>query len=413
MKCRNCGADIPDGMLICPDCATEVQIVPDYNPLDDVLAREVKGSVEDATRPIRTDDIKRYRQKSEQKNMNSTRVLSQDELDRIRAERMRRARQNAADSESERRRQMAIRKKRARQKRIRLIAVLVLMVAAIGGLTAFLVYQNSYEGIMRRGNQALAGGNYQEAKTQFQRAVNKDAKKTAAYNGLAKIYIEEGEPEQAESMFLYAIDAQPKNKELYEALIAFYTDTGQSDKIAGLLEGCEQSVLEQLTEFTSEAPGFSLPEGTYAEVQEVALSGNGKIYYTEDGQEPTTDSTLYTEPILIGEGTKVIKAVAVNDKGIPSLTASATYTVDIPIADAPAVTPSTGQYNSPTQIVIQVPEGYTAYYTMDNTTPSAASTRYEGPIDMPEGRTFFAAVLVSDSGKTTQITKRNYILTTE
>ena len=50
MKCVHCGANIPDGQLICPRCNAEVQMVPDYNPLDDVLAREVKGSVEGATR---------------------------------------------------------------------------------------------------------------------------------------------------------------------------------------------------------------------------------------------------------------------------------------------------------------------------------------------------------------------------
>ena len=61
MRCTHCGAIIPDDMLRCPECGMEVQIVPDYNPLEDVLAQEVKGSVEDATRQIRTDDIRRYR----------------------------------------------------------------------------------------------------------------------------------------------------------------------------------------------------------------------------------------------------------------------------------------------------------------------------------------------------------------
>ena len=63
MKCVHCGANIPDDQMICPVCGAEVQIVPDYNPLDDVLAREVRGSVEGATRQIRTDDIRRYRRK--------------------------------------------------------------------------------------------------------------------------------------------------------------------------------------------------------------------------------------------------------------------------------------------------------------------------------------------------------------
>ena len=43
MICTHCGAEFPDDRLVCPICGTEVQIVPDYNPLDDVLAQEVKG----------------------------------------------------------------------------------------------------------------------------------------------------------------------------------------------------------------------------------------------------------------------------------------------------------------------------------------------------------------------------------
>lgn len=84
--------------------------------------------------------------------------------------------------------------------------------------------------------------------------------------------------------------------------------------------------------------------------------------------------------------------------------------MELPVADAPAVTPSTGQYHEPTQITIQVPEGYTAYYTTDGSTPSAASTLYAGPLDMPEGSMIFSAVLISESGKMTSVTKRNYVL---
>ena len=89
MKCLHCGANIPDDQVICPECGAEVQIVPDYNPLDDVLTREVKGSVEGATRQIRSGDIRRYnnRRGASAQNVNSTRVMSQGELDRIRVER--------------------------------------------------------------------------------------------------------------------------------------------------------------------------------------------------------------------------------------------------------------------------------------------------------------------------------------
>ena len=235
-------------------------------------------------------------------------------------------------------------------------------------------------------------------------------KKAGAYTGLSKVYIQQKNLEKAEEVFITAIDSQPENADLYAAAIQFYVDTEQLEKISPLLDGCDSSVLSRVEEYVSEAPAFSLDEGTYPEVQEIALSSDGEIRYTEDESTPTSSSTLYKEPILVDEGKTVIKAVSINKKGIPSLVATRTYTVELPIADAPAVTPSTGRYSTPTQITIQVPEGYTAYYTTDGSTPSAASTLYAGPLDMPEGSMIFSAVLISESGKMTSVTKRNYVL---
>ena len=42
MKCRYCGHEIPDGVLYCENCGKEVRIVPDYNPLDDILFSKAK-----------------------------------------------------------------------------------------------------------------------------------------------------------------------------------------------------------------------------------------------------------------------------------------------------------------------------------------------------------------------------------
>lgn len=86
-----------------------------------------------------------------------------------------------------------------------------------------------------------------------------------------------------------------------------------------------------------------------------------------------------------------------------------TYTVELPIEDAPAVSPSTA-YESATQIEIKVPEGYEAYYTMDKSDPTTASTKYVGPIDMPEGETIIKAILVNAKGRTSGVTTRNYVL---
>ena len=42
MKCKYCGHEIPDGGLYCDACGNEVRIVPDYNPLDDMLTEQVR-----------------------------------------------------------------------------------------------------------------------------------------------------------------------------------------------------------------------------------------------------------------------------------------------------------------------------------------------------------------------------------
>ena len=48
MRCRYCGANIPDGILHCKECGGEVQIVPDYNPLEDMLAAHVKDALKNS-----------------------------------------------------------------------------------------------------------------------------------------------------------------------------------------------------------------------------------------------------------------------------------------------------------------------------------------------------------------------------
>ena len=465
MKCLHCGANIPDDQVICPECGAEVQIVPDYNPLEDVLAREVKGSVEGATRQIRSGDIRRYnRRGTPVQSVNSTRVMSQGELDRIRDERQnmnrRTGEQNRAGGRStggvrntgsgsrtaagtrsggsarntgnvrpnreqtgrqrdDRRRQQQLKKREAAKKRRRNLLITLFLLLALIGVGIYVAYQNSYTGVMKKGYSAFQAGNYEQAESYFNRAIVKDKSRAEAYTGLSEIYIEQNDLDSAESVFLSALGSQPTNADLYQAAIDFYMDTEQLEKISSLLADCEdETVLNAVSDYVSAAPSFSLEGGTYSEVQEVTISSStgGTIYYTTDGTDPTASSEEYREPILLqNEGEVVIKAIAINDKEIPSIVSSAKYTIEFPIASAPAVNPATGQYTEPTQITITVPDGYTAYYTMDGTTPTSDSERYTGPVDMPENsQIIFNAVLINNNnGKATDVTTRNYITRAE
>lgn len=455
MRCSHCGAMIPDDQMVCPRCGTEVQIVPDYNPLDDVLAREVKGSVEGATRQIQTDDIRRYRRDDRTKNVNSTRVLSREEMDRIRDQRRRsgsrktsgnvgrgtdelqRKQQGTGELRGQKRNTGAMRTQRQdteelrrlrqqkrleaakRKRRKLLITLFILLALIIAGV--YLVYVNSYTSMVNKGYQAIQSGDYDAAENYFNRAISKDRSRPDAYTGYAEIYVDQDDYESAEDVFLSAIETQPTNVEIYRAAIEFYMETEQPAKVSALLEDCEdQNVLSAVSSYLSSAPVFTPEEGTYNEVQQIMITSEtgGDIYYTTDGTDPTVETgTKYEEPVLIQtEGKVEIRAIAVNANGIPSTVASATYTIEFPIVNAPAVTPSTGQYTEPTQITITVPEGYTAYYTMDGSTPdpeSSSTEKYTGPVDMPENtQTIFNAILVNDqNGKATEMTTRNYITT--
>lgn len=422
MKCVHCGANIPDDQMICPVCGAEVQIVPDYNPLDDVLAREVRGSVEGATRQIRTDDIRRYRREDLTKNINSTRVLSEDEMERIRSNRRKSTNNTERNSAELRRQRQARQQKRleaAKRKRRRLLLTLAAVVILIG-FGIYVAYQNSYTGMLKKGYRAVNEKEYMAAEKYFDRAIIKDKSRPDAYVGLAEIYLDQNDTDGAEDVYLSAIETQPTNEKLYQAAIDFYMETKQPEKVASLLEDCEDdNVLASVSEYVCEAHEFKPEEGTYKEVQEITISSDteGEIYYTTDGTDPTAKTgKKYKEPILLEkEGTTEIRAIVVNMKGIPSGVISQTYTIEFPIADAPAVTPSTGRYTDPQKITITVPDGYTAYYTTDGSEPTASSEKYTGPIDMPANTTTtFNAVLINNrNGKATEVTTRSYITTAE
>ena len=79
-------------------------------------------------------------------------------------------------------------------------------------------------------------------------------------------------------------------------------------------------------------PTFDPEEGTYTEAQTVTIScetEGATIYYTIDGTNPTTESTVYSEPFSV-ENTTTIKAFAVKENMTDSRVATATYTIKTP-----------------------------------------------------------------------------------
>lgn len=400
MKCMNCGADVPENEITCPYCGQDIQIVPDYNPLDDVLTAQVKGEV--------------YKTLSK----NAHEKLSESDFSDTFHYKNNSSRSNTADIRMEERR----RKKKIEQKKLLMKKKKQrLITASIASALAFIFiaiagYNNSYSGTIRKGQKYLSEGNLTEARIKFKKAIRKDGTRAEGYHGMADLLLKEKKVQDAEKMYLKAISKHPDSLELYRGLIDFYLDTDQADKISPLLRTCDnKNILHTLEKYVSKPPKFSLDsDKIYDDIQVLKLTGSGeKIYYTLDGSDPIKDGKQYKETIKLKDEVTTVKAVSINAEGIPSVVVSKTYTIKYPVADAPSVVPTTGQYEEAQQISITVPDGYKAYYTMDGSRPDPGKSGthlYSGTINMPEGNTVFTAVLVDSRQKFSEMTKRNYEL---
>ena len=104
------------------------------------------------------------------------------------------------------------------------------------------------------------------------------------------------------------------------------------------------------------APTFSVPAGQYSSSQTVTISGpaGATIYYTTNGQAPTTSSAQYTGPITVSSST-IVQAVAVESGYSDSSVASAYYQMAV--------------NGTPT---INFPNGFSGASNLVTTTGSAA-----------------------------------------
>lgn len=118
-------------------------------------------------------------------------------------------------------------------------------------------------------------------------------------------------------------------------------------------------------------PFFEAPGGIYNDVDSVTvvLSGEGQIYYTLDGREPTMYSSLYTQPLVLSS-TTVVRAKVYCDGKLPSSVVTASYIINenhaLPVISLAA---------SPVELFGTT--GIYTIYTMDREIPCNL-TLYEG-----------------------------------
>ena len=73
------------------------------------------------------------------------------------------------------------------------------------------------------------------------------------------------------------------------------------------------------------------------------------------------------------------------------------------------VSPDGGRFTEASSVTVTVPKGVTVYYTWNDTAPSKKSSKYTGPIEIPEGNNIFSLIAVDENGLSSEVLKCNYI----
>lgn len=280
-------------------------------------------------------------------------------------------------------------------------------------LTAMLVYRqlNTFSSLYQRGERAYLSGDYENALSLAEKALDKNPGHLKANLLRAKILEAEGDVASAILVLQPVLTKYPDSVDAYKMMLRLLNNEGKTSEIKKLLAACKTpEILEECSEYISREPSSSLESGTYTTEQKVELfSDGGTIYYTLNGKKPTEKSLIYSEPITLLEGTTVLKAISVNGKGIPSSVMSWEYILVYGIPDPPKVYPESGNFNKRMKIELEIPDGCVAYYAFDEE-PTVKSTKYQNPISMPEGYHEFYAIVESANGEVSEFAYREYYL---
>lgn len=127
------------------------------------------------------------------------------------------------------------------------------------------------------------------------------------------------------------------------------------------------------TDSKASVPVFSLVSGEYIYGTTFTLSSTNskKIYYTTNGDTPTTSSTEYTGAIAIN-ASMTVKALAVDDDDKATIVTSRSYSVKTP--DSPTFDVSSVVVSKGTVVTISAEDLCVISYTTDGSDPASSGT---------------------------------------
>lgn len=385
MVCTKCGAELKDNDLFCLKCGEEVQIVPDYNPVEEIVIQNLALAQQNEIISQITKEMP-----SDTKRIDSKKVSKEEK-------------------------ESNVHKKKKKNKPLltfpRCISIIVICVLI--GFFLWNRHKNSFAYQYEKAKVCLDNENYQGALVYLNKAFLINNSDENVLFLMAKAYIGLNEIEDSISYLKDALSLDPNNEKVAKQLIEIYSDYNYTDELNTFVADIKDSQLaKELGEFYLDRPLFSIESGTYDKFISVELTTNtnNDIYYTVDGTKPTTQAIKYSGQIRLRGGTTVVRAVAVNKVGEYSIENIQNYTVNSTVPDNPVIKPASGLYSSAIPIHITIPDNCEVYYTLDGSNPNESSNLYTKPLDMPLGKHTLSVVAIDENGIESNTIQSSYDL---
>ena len=230
-------------------------------------------------------------------------------------------------------------------------------------------------------------------------------------------YGKTSEPMYGSSMTVEANNIQSVMRKLTRGVYQYTANIGNDFEPA--VPNPRRSPVAEQVETPEILPASGEIAETSVEVTITCETAGATIYYTIDGEDPTTESTLYEEGgfTLPLTETTTVKAIAVKEDMDNSEIASVTYTLPAtPQVEKPVILPASGEI-AETSVEVTITcetAGAAIYYTIDGEDPTTESTLYEeGGFTLPlTETTTVKAIAVKEDMDNSEIASVTYTLPT-
>lgn len=399
MNCFNCGASVSAEHKKCPFCGQSMQIVPDYNFLDD-------------------DNINVLMEES-------VPAEPEKKVDQEAAEKIRQRKKEKLEKEKQRRLEI----KKQRQMILVFIAVVVvcgILFTAFFAVSEMIQQQNnnSFDYQVKQAEEAIKDKDYDSAKEYYYKALSLKPDDLDVRFALANMFSLNGMTEDMVAMYKDILKIDAQNYTAYKMLFQHYNSLGDVEAILELRKGVKDDrIMALFQDYAVENPKIYLKGGTYQGAIEVMITAKleYEIYYTIDGSDPTKNGIRYTGMIRIEKaGMTTLKVASKNAKGVFSNIMQETYYLNYKAPDAPIVKPEgVYMFDSETYLTILVPTGCTAYYAwdidekvIDITNPECIRLAYVDGIRIPSGEHKLSLVIIDNtSGMASTVYRQLYTCT--